>query len=113
MQYGRRYESAFKEAMTSPDYWLEDVQVSFLDSVLQAMEEKRVTRKELAERLGKSQAYVSRTLNSGAMNFTVKTMVNISLALGMKLVLQMEDIETSELAPLTSLFIAEASASKS
>lgn len=98
MEYGSRYESAFKGAVKSPEYWLEDVQISFLDAILKAMETKRVTRKELAERLGKSQAYVSRTLNAGALNFTVKTMVNLSLALGLKLSLELEDLSPTEAA---------------
>ena len=98
MEYGSRYESAFKDAVKSPEYWLEDVQISFLDAILKAMETKRVTRKELAERLGKSQAYVSRTLNAGALNFTVKTMVNLSLALGLKLSLELEDLSLTEAA---------------
>lgn len=98
MEYGSRYESAFKDAVKSPEYWLEDVRISFLDAILKAMETKRVTRKELAERLGKSQAYVSRTLNAGALNFTVKTMVNLSLALGLKLSLAFEDISPTEAA---------------
>lgn len=98
MEYGSRYESAFEDAVKSPEYWHEDVQISFLDAILKAMETKRVTRKELAERLGKSQAYVSRTLNAGALNFTVKTMVNLSLALGLKLSLELEDLSPTEAA---------------
>ena len=98
MEYGNRFESAFKDAMTSPEYWLEDAQFSFLDSILEAMDTKRVSRKELAERLGKSQAYVSKTLNAGALNFTLKTMVNLAFALDLKLSLALEDLGSTEAA---------------
>jgi len=34
MKYGTQFEKVFKEAMKSPDFWLEDIQLSFLDSLL-------------------------------------------------------------------------------
>ncbi len=99
MEYGKRFQQSFQEAAESPEYWLEDVQLSFLDSILDAMDRKSITRKELAERLGKSQAYVSKALNAGSLNFTLKTMVNLASALGLKLSLNLEDIRATE-APL-------------
>jgi len=42
MKYGSQFEKVFKEAMKSPDFWLEDIQLSFLDSLLH--------KKYLAER---------------------------------------------------------------
>ncbi|NCB26046.1 MAG: XRE family transcriptional regulator [Bacteroidia bacterium] len=94
MEYGSRFEKVFKEAMKSPDFWLEDIQLSFLDTLLKAMNTKNMSRKDLAEHLGKSQAYVSKTLNACSLNFTLKTMVNFSLALGLKLSLNLEDLES-------------------
>jgi transcriptional regulator with XRE-family HTH domain len=94
MKYGSQFEKVFKEAMKSPDFWLEDIQLSFLDSLLEAMNTKNVSKKELAERLGKSQDYVSKTLNACSLNLSLKTMVNFSLALGLKLTLDLEDLES-------------------
>jgi transcriptional regulator with XRE-family HTH domain len=95
MKYGSRFGSSFKEAMESKEYWLEDVQFSFIESLLEAMDEKEISRKELAERLGKSQAYVSKTLNANALNFTLKTMINFSWALGYRLSLCLEELEST------------------
>jgi len=94
MKYGSQFEKVFKEVMKSPDFWLEDIQLSFLDSLLEAMSTKNISRKELAERLGKSQDYVSKTLNACSPNFSLKTMVNFSLALSLKLSIVLEDLES-------------------
>jgi len=94
MEYGSKYEKAFQEAMKSPEYWFEDVQFSFLDSLLDIMSSKGISQKELAKRLGKSEAYVSKVCNANALNFTLKTMVNLSFALGMKLSVKLEKLET-------------------
>jgi len=94
MKYGSQFEKVFKEAMKSPNFWLEDIRLSFLDSLLEAMNTKNVSKKELAERLGKSQAYVSKTLNGSSLNFSLKTMVSFSLALGLKPSIVLEDLES-------------------
>jgi transcriptional regulator with XRE-family HTH domain len=94
MEYGSKYKKAFQEAMKSPEYWFEDVQCSFLDSLLDIMSSKGISQKELAKRLGKSEPYVSKVCNANALNFTLKTMVNLSFALGMKLSVKLEKQET-------------------
>jgi len=58
------------------DYW----KSTFVETVLKAMEEQKITRKQLANRLGRSPQYVGRILNETA-NFTIETMVKIALAL--------------------------------
>ncbi len=92
--------------MESKEYWLEDVQFSFIDSLLEAMDEKGISRKELAERLGKSQAYVSKTLNANALNFTLKTMINFSWALGYRLSLRLEKLESTTIKSWENLIDA-------
>ncbi|HPJ27159.1 MAG TPA: hypothetical protein PLA80_13525, partial [Synergistaceae bacterium] len=42
MEYGSKYKKAFQEAMKSPEYWFEDVQFSFLDSL-------KISKKKLQE----------------------------------------------------------------
>ena len=94
MKYGSQFEKVFKEAMKSPDFWLEDIQLSFLDSLLETMNTKNMSRKDLAETLGKSQAYVSKTLNGCSLNLSLKTMVNCSLALGLKPSIVLEELDS-------------------
>ncbi len=43
-----------KKPRNSPDFWPEDIQSSFLDSLLETMNTKNMPRKDLAETLGKS-----------------------------------------------------------
>jgi transcriptional regulator with XRE-family HTH domain len=74
----------FAEARRLPEYWEEGAILDFTEALYMAMEEQRVTRVELARRLGTSQAYITRVL-SGHANFTLKTMAKLAQALGLQL----------------------------
>jgi hypothetical protein len=47
----------------------------------------------LARKLGKSDAYISKVMNSSISNFTLRTMVQLALAAGGKVSLTIEDAE--------------------
>jgi transcriptional regulator with XRE-family HTH domain len=78
------FKQMLAEARRMPKYWEEGAILEFTEALYIAMEEQRVTRAELARRLGTSQAYITRVL-SGNANFTLKTMAKLALALGLQL----------------------------
>jgi transcriptional regulator with XRE-family HTH domain len=75
-----RYEKLFKEAEDHVDYWLDTPVVEFIEDLCRLMEEKNVSRAELARRIGSSRAYITRLLGGGT-NFTLHTMVKLAMAL--------------------------------
>ncbi len=66
----------------------ESIKAKFVEDVCQIMEAKGISKSELAKRLNKSKQYVSRVLNE-TTNFTMKSMVEISMALGCSIELKM------------------------
>jgi DNA-binding phage protein len=56
----------------------------FVNDICRVMGDRSMSKKGLAETLGKSRQYVGRVLNETA-NFTIETMAEIACALGMRL----------------------------
>jgi plasmid maintenance system antidote protein VapI len=75
-----RYGQLFKEAETHVDYWMAVPVIEFTEDLCRIMKEKRVSRAELARRIGTSRAHVTQLLGGGA-NFTLLTMVKLAKAL--------------------------------
>lgn len=75
-----RYARFFKEAETHIDYWMAVPVIEFTEDLDRLMKEKRVSRAELARRIGSSRAYITKLLGGGA-NFTLHTMVKLAMAL--------------------------------
>jgi transcriptional regulator with XRE-family HTH domain len=75
-----RYRRLFDEAESDANYWLAGPVLEFSDELCQLMEEKKVSRAELARRIGTSRAYITKLLGGGA-NFTLLTMVRLAMAL--------------------------------
>jgi len=76
-----RYWQAFRRAEGSVDYWVTDSITEFAEDIWRLMEEQKVSRAELARRLGTSRAYVTKLLGGNA-NFTLQTMTKVAMALG-------------------------------
>lgn len=76
-----RYRQFFQEAQKSVDYWVDGPITEFAEDVWRLMEEQKVSRAELARRLGTSRAYVTKLLGGNA-NFTLQTMTKVAMALG-------------------------------
>lgn len=70
-----------KEVRASADYAGIAAREDFIDNLYARMAERRVSRAELARRLGTSRAYVSKVL-SGSENLTIDTMARLSRAVG-------------------------------
>lgn len=62
-----------------------DITFAIADKIDAALKEKNISQKELARKMGKTEAEVSRWLG-GTHNFTVRTIAKISQALGISLV---------------------------
>lgn len=97
MKYGSRFRKTFEAARKTIEYWMEDVRLDFTRAIVETIKSRNISQKDLAASIGKSEAYVSKIINSNSTNFTLKTMVQLCLALNSKITLKIEDIE-----PVTS-----------
>jgi plasmid maintenance system antidote protein VapI len=76
-----RFRRFIQEAESSVDYWVDGPIIEFSEDIWRLMEEQKVSRAELARRLGTSRAYVTKLLGGNA-NFTLHTMTKVAMALG-------------------------------
>lgn len=85
-----KYWEFLDQVKTSPDYWHEGAILEFTLDLERRMEEQDISRAELARRMGTSRAYITRLLGGNA-NFTLMTMVKLSMAVGGALHLHISD----------------------
>lgn len=85
----KRYQSIIKRNL---DYWMEIPVLEFTEELARLMDEKSVNQAELARRIGKSPAYISKVLN-GNENFTLKTITKLALAVDSTVHLHLADKE--------------------
>lgn len=78
------FEDLYRDAERHDDYWAAQASLAFTEDVCAVMEEKKISRTELARRLGTSPAYVTKLLR-GDTNFTLATLVKVARALGAEL----------------------------
>jgi len=78
------FADLYQWAEQQDDYWLEGVKIEFAEQMLAQMDALGISRKDLAQRLGVSPAYVTKILR-GSTNFTLKSMVGIARALNCEL----------------------------
>ncbi len=84
MKVGKGFTAFAKRARREDAYRSEKVIQSFVRDMLLSLDAGRVSRAELARRLGTSAAYVTKVLR-GDVNFTVDTMVKLARATEMTL----------------------------
>ncbi len=80
----KSFSALFAAAQAHEEYWTERVIAEFTEELTRWMELQGVSRKELAERIGSSQPYITKVLK-GDVNFTLATMVKLARALGAEL----------------------------
>ncbi len=78
------FDELYREAESHDDYWIAGTIQEFTEELSRRMEEEKISRGDLARRLGTSPAYVTKILRGNA-NFTLATMVKLARALGMEL----------------------------
>jgi transcriptional regulator with XRE-family HTH domain len=70
----------------------EDLIMEVTETLWELLEKEKISRKELAERLGKTKGFVSQLLNGGR-NLTLRTVADILHVLGYKVTLTPHKIE--------------------
>jgi len=75
----RRYQDLTEKLEKDPEYWVESMRFDFVEEVERMMEERGVSRAELARRLGASPAYVTQMFKA-LFNPTLLTLAKIALA---------------------------------
>ena len=81
-----------KELFQQPEYWIEEIQNELYGQVTDFMKTNSLNQNELAEKWGVSKGYISQILK-GDCNFTLKKMVELSLAMGKAPILQYVPVE--------------------
>jgi plasmid maintenance system antidote protein VapI len=72
---------AREELLKSPEYWFEGEQNEFFRQVSDYMSNENINKTELANRLKVSKGRISQILD-GEFNFTLKTLIELSLKIG-------------------------------
>jgi transcriptional regulator with XRE-family HTH domain len=100
------YTSAFKEAKASAVFVAEGLMLDVATTVWAVMKRLGLSQRELASKLGKHPAYVSRILN-GSHNLTLKTIAEVAVALGQQVRIEIEPQASAEdSAPAAAGFLA-------
>lgn len=97
----RWFNSVINEYENDIDFQLEGVLIDINEQIIKLMIEKKMTRKNLADKLGCSKAYITRILQ-GNHNVTMKTLLQIAMALDVEFSLnyQEKDIQKKWIANL-------------
>jgi transcriptional regulator with XRE-family HTH domain len=80
----------------------EDLIMEVTETLCGILEKEKVSRKELADRLGKSKGFVSQLLNGGR-NLTLRTVADILYVLGYKVTLVPHKVEIQKETRVTSV----------
>lgn len=86
-----RFQRMVAEAEATPEFWAEGAILEFTEALWARIEEEKVSRAELARRLGTSKAYVTKVLGGNA-NFTLYSLAKLALAVGAKVRVSIEPI---------------------
>src|SRR6266571_1109100 len=97
MKAGTWFTDKLNEFEGDQGFRTEEVIIDFTEKVVAAMQERNMSRVELAQRLGVSKAFVTKLLN-GNPNLTIRTMVSIADALECKLLIDIPPCPKSSLA---------------
>jgi transcriptional regulator with XRE-family HTH domain len=87
-QAPKSFKQLFAEARQHPDFYKELAILEFTEELVRAMEQAGVSRSELARRIDRSPAYITKVLR-GSANFTLASMTKLALALDMELKLNL------------------------
>ena len=97
----RSIKRMLERARKSPAYWTERAVLDFTSALWQVMQRRQCSQADLARKLEKNPAFVSRVLN-GASNVTLRTMVEMAHALDARVRISVVEAERRPfLAPVT------------
>ena len=86
-----RFNAFLERAKETDTYWTEKAIIEYTEEMVSQMAKQEVSRTELARRLGKNPAFVTKLLR-GNNNFTFDTVVRIARALEMEFVPHMKPV---------------------
>jgi transcriptional regulator with XRE-family HTH domain len=75
-----RYKKLADKYKNDPEYLLEGLMIDVTEQIVREMENNNISRTQLAQKLGCSNAYITKLL-SGTGNLTLKKLLEISAAL--------------------------------
>jgi transcriptional regulator with XRE-family HTH domain len=81
-----------EELIKTEEYWLETLQNEVYRMVAGYIEKEGITQNHFAEKLGVSKGYISQIMN-GNFNFTLKKLIELSLAVGKAPVLEFKSFD--------------------
>ena len=81
-----------EELLKTEEYWFETLQNDIYRMVAEYIQKEGITQTKLAEQLGVSKGYISQIMN-GNFNYTLKKMIELSLALNKVPAFQFKDCE--------------------
>jgi|APCry4251928276_1046603.scaffolds.fasta_scaffold410068_2 transcriptional regulator with XRE-family HTH domain len=81
------FNDLFQRAQKTDSYWAEKIILKFTNQLYRLLKNKNLSKKEFAEKIGTSQAYITKVLRGDA-NFTIETMVKLTRALDGSLEIQ-------------------------
>jgi len=80
----KSFRKVFAEAQKRESYWVAETILDFTENIYRLMEQKKISKADLAKALQVSPAYVTKILK-GNVNFTLETMVRLARAVGGRL----------------------------
>ena len=95
-KYGKRFGDVVREARKHPGYWADGIRMDFMSALAEEMERQGVNQAELSRRLNKSPAYISKIFNSDVGNFTLETLAEFAMVLGMEVKIKLEPVGNYE-----------------
>jgi transcriptional regulator with XRE-family HTH domain len=88
------FDNLFAEAEKREEFHAAGVKIEIAEQIYRLMEAQNINQSELARRIGKSRAYVSKML-SGKTNFTMETLITIGEKLGAEWNFQLVEFQKS------------------
>ncbi|HEY0101227.1 MAG TPA: helix-turn-helix transcriptional regulator [Pyrinomonadaceae bacterium] len=82
-----RFTNLFERFEQSETYHIDAAKLEISEQIYLTMEQQGVSKAELARRLGKSRAYITKVLQ-GSTNFTLESLIRVARALDCQLDLQ-------------------------
>lgn len=90
MNAEQRFAARLAQYQNDPEYLTEELLLDVTEQISIRLHELGLRPADLAERLGVSRAYVSQMM-AGKPNMTLRTMVNVALALNQHVAIKLED----------------------
>lgn len=89
------FATMFEKAETRDEFHVAGVKIEVAEQISRMMEKRNMTQSDLARKLGKNRAYISKILK-GTTNFTIETLVLIGKKLDAEWDFNLTDAESSE-----------------